>query len=97
MPKAAAPRKVTAPVDATVKFKTINRARNKAGRATASNVKTTLELLPLEPAPPPSVLPDHIPQDPESDVEEKIQLKTQKNTSKAVSVSLESPYGVSSG
>ena len=102
MPKAVALRKVTAlrgaPVDTTVKFKSLSRGRNKAGRATANDIKTTLEFLPSEPTPlPPSVLPDmhsENPEDPESDDEELIQLKTQKGPSRAVSVSLCGSRGV---
>lgn len=94
MPKAAAPPKVTAirgaPITGTVKFKTISRGRNKAGRATASKTKTTHEFLPSEStSPPPPISPDpHHEDDPESGGEEVIQLKAQKSRSKAVSVSL---------
>jgi len=95
MPKAGTIRKVTAlrgvPVDATVKFKTSNRSRNRAGRATTSGIETALELLPPEPPPTPLPVPqDLYPGDPESESEEseeEITVSTQKGRSKAVSVS----------
>ena len=103
MPKAAALRKVTAirgaPVDGAVKFRSINRGRNKTGRATANNVKTTLEFLPSEPEPTPPPLPtllDTYPESPQSGDEEGIQLKTPKGPSKAVSVSLCASRGINS-
>jgi hypothetical protein len=109
MLKAATLRKVTAirsaPVDTTVKFKTINRGRNKTGHATISNVKTTLEFLPSdpepapapEPTPPPPVLSDTLPGDSELDGEDVIQLTTPKGRSKAVLVSFHVSRGVDSG
>jgi len=98
MPKAAVPRKFTvtsgAPANVTVKYKSINRGRNQVGRATASNVKTTVKVLPPEPTPvPPSFEPD--PVDPDSE-EEEIQLITPKGPSRAVSVSLYTAHDVES-
>ena len=96
MPKAGAPPKVTAirsaPVTSAVKFKTINRSRNKAGRATVRNVKTTLAFLPPEPTPPPPSDLHH--GELESDDEEVIQLTTQKGPSRAVSVSARTSHSV---
>jgi len=99
MPKAA-PRKVgsvsSAPANSTVHIKSVNQGRNKTGRAAASNVKTTVESLPPEPAPPPPlfVLPD--PVDPESESEEEVLLTTPKGPSRAVSVSLHVSHNIES-
>jgi len=92
MPKVAAPRKVgsvsSAPANTTVNIKSFNRGRNKIGRTTASNIKTTVEPIAPEPTPPPLlfVLPD--PVNPESESEEEVPLTTPKGPSRAVSVSL---------
>jgi hypothetical protein len=91
MPKAVTSRKVVvirgAPVDTTVKFKTVNRTRNKSGRAIANNVKTTLEFLPSDSTPPPSAILDPYSRDSETDDDEQIQPIAQKGPSRAVSVS----------
>ena len=89
MPKVVAPRK-GALAEGTVKFKTVNRGRNKAGRPTATTVKSSVEPLPPKSQPtlaPSSVIPDLDPRDSESEGEQEIQLPAQKGRSRAVSVS----------
>ena len=93
MPKVVVARKVTtirgAPVDAAVGFKTVNRVRTKTGRAASTNIKSTLSVLPPEPTPPSSSLPDLYPIEPESEDEQAVLvgLGSRKGPSKAVSVS----------
>lgn len=95
MPKAA--RKVNVirsiPPDMTIRVKTSNRTRTKAGRATSTHVKTTLNILEPDPPSTPSGLPDLYPENPlsndESDGEPEVSAdaRTRKGSSKAVSVS----------
>ena len=96
MPKAVVVRKVatiSTPANTAVKVKTTGRARTKNGRATSTNVKTTLNVLQPDPIPTPSELPALYPEDPvlsdESDEQEDlVEVGAQKASRKAVSVSL---------